>query len=281
MNTQYVYLNGEILAAQDAAVSPFDIGLLRGYAVFDLLRTVNGAPFLLAEHLGRLRASAAQLDLTVPVSDEAIGLVIAELLERNGHEEATVRLVLTGGVSPDGMTFDASTPTFTILTADLHEPPAALYETGGKLITLEHRREMPEAKTTGYLTMIKHRARADAEGAMDLLYHADGHVSEAASASVYFVRGEKILAPRDRVLRGTIGTFVLELAKYHYEIVYGEVSLKDARRADEVFLTSTTRAVVPIVQLDGLPIGTGTPGPVTRDLMERYHEAVFAPDSSV
>jgi len=186
-----------------------------------------------------------------------------------------VRLVLTGGVSPDGMSFDPSTPTFYILTADLHEPPATLYETGGKLITLEHRREMPEAKTTGYLTMIKHRARADAEGAMDLLYHADGQVSEAASASVYFVHGEKILAPRDRVLRGTIGTFVLELAKYHYEIVYGEVSLKDARRADEVFLTSTTRAIVPIVQLDDRPIGTGTPGPVTRDLMERYHEAVF------
>jgi len=275
MNTQYVYLNGQILAAQDAAVSPFDIGLLRGYAVFDLLRTVGGRPFLLAEHLDRLRASAAQLGLTVPVSNAAIGLAIDELLERNGHGEATVRLVLTGGVSPNGMSYDPSTPTFYILTQELHELPAVVYETGGKLITHEHRREMPEAKTTAYLTMIKNRARADEAGALDLLYHADGQVSEAASASVYFVRGETILAPRDRVLRGTIGTLVLELAKYHYEIVYGEVSLEDARGADEVFLTSTTRGIVPIVQLDDLPVGTGTPGPVTRDLMARYHEAVF------
>lgn len=275
MNTQYVYLNGQILAAQDATVSPFDIGLLRGYAVFDLLRTVGGRPFLLAEHLDRLRASAAQLGLTVPVSDAAIGLAIDELLERNGHGEATVRLVLTGGVSPNGMSYDPSTPTFYILTQELHELPAVVYETGGKLITHEHRREMPEAKTTAYLTMIKNRARADEARALDLLYHADGQVSEAASASVYFVRGETILAPRDRVLRGTIGTLVLELAKYHYEIVYGEVSLEDARGADEVFLTSTTRGIVPIVQLDDLPVGTGTPGPVTRDLMARYHEAVF------
>src|SRR5450759_1287243 len=130
MDTRYIYFNGHIVPADQAAVSPFDIGLLRGYAVFDLLRTVGGRPFLLAEHLKRLRASAAHLGLAVPATDGEISAVIDELLALNGHAEAAVRLVLTGGVSPDGMTFDASTPTFMILTHELHEPPVKLYETG-------------------------------------------------------------------------------------------------------------------------------------------------------
>ena len=275
MKTSYVYLDGRILPAADAAISPFDIGLLRGYAVFDLLRTIGGKPFLLPEHLERLRASAAELGLAVPVDDDAIAAAIAELLALNGHEEATVRLVLTGGVSPDGMHFDPSTPTFYIITHELHEPPASIYKSGGKLIMHEHRREVPTAKTTNYLTMIKNRPRTDEAGALDLLYHADGHVFEAASASVYFVRDGKILAPSDHVLRGTIGSLVLELAANRYEIISCEVSLEDALSADEAFLTSTTRGIVPITMLDDRAVGAGVPGPVTRDLMARYREAVF------
>jgi len=275
MHAPYLYLNGQIVEAKDAAISPYDIGLLRGYAVFDLLRTVHGRPFLLAEHLQRLRASAEHLNLTVPATDAEISSAIDELLARNGHDEATVRMVLTGGVSPDGMGFDPATPTFFILTHDLHEPPASLYESGGKLITERYHREVPEAKTTNYLTMLKNRSRTAEEGALDLLYHDGERVFEAASASVYFVRGTTILAPSDMVLLGTIGSIVLELAREHYDVVFGDVSLEAALGADEAFLTSTTRGILPIVQLDDNVIGNGTVGPVTRDLMERYRAEVF------
>ena len=275
MNTTYVYLNGDIVPASQAAISPFDIGLLRGYAVFDLLRTVNGRPFLLAEHLTRLRESAAHLGLSVPVGDEEIASVIAELLVRNRHEEATVRLVLTGGVSPDGMTFDTATPTFFIITSELHLPPDSLYSQGGKLLTHLHRREVPLAKTTNYLTMVQNRPLADEAGAMDLLYHDGEHVYEAASASVYFVRGTTILAPRDSVLRGTVGSYVLDLARERHDVLFTDITLADAFSADEIFLTSTTRAVVPIVRLDDTVVGDGTPGPITRELMASYRRSVF------
>ena len=275
MRTHYIYLNGEIVSADQAAISPLDIGLLRGYAVFDLLRTVKGEPFLLAEHLERLRGSAAHLGLTVPASDDEIAEAIRELLRLNDHAEATVRLVVTGGVSPEGMTFDSGTPTFFILTHDLHEPPPELYETGGKLLTHHHRREVPEAKTTNYITMLQNRERIRDEGALDLLYHDGERVFEAASASVYFVRDTTILAPKDSVLWGTIGTYVLELAKHHYEVVLCDVALDDALGADEAFLTSTTRGVVPIVSLDDRPVGDGRVGPVVRDLMALYRSAVF------
>lgn len=275
MKTNHVYLNGEIIPADQASISPFDIGLLRGYAVFDLLRTVGGKPFLLEEHLQRLRESAAHLGLSVPASDDEIASAVTELLARNGHEEATVRFVLTGGVSPDGMTFNAETPTFFILTHELHLPPASLYEAGGTLASHLHRREIPLAKTTNYLTMVQNRPLAEKFGAMDLLYHDGEHVFEAASASVYFVRGTTILAPRESVLYGTIGSYVLDLARERYDVLFTDITLADALSADEVFLTSTTRAVVPIVRIDDVVIGDGTPGPVTRDLMATYHQAVF------
>lgn len=275
MTTTYLYLNGDIIPADSACISPYDIGLLRGFAVFDLLRTVHGRPFLLGEHLKRLRESAAHLGLQVPRTDEEIAEIIDELLERNGHEEATVRLVLTGGVSPDGMQFDAATPTFFILTADIHLPPDSLYSEGGKLVSHLHRREAPLAKTTNYLTMLQQRPATDEAGAMDLLYHDGEHVFEAASASVYFVRGNTILAPRNSVLWGTIGSYVLELARGRYDVLFTDITLADAFSADEVFLTSTTRAVVPITAIDDAVIGDGTPGPITRELMTAYREAVF------
>jgi len=277
MTTTYLYLNGDIIPADSACISPYDIGLLRGFAVFDLLRTVHGRPFLLAEHLKRLRDSAGHLGLRVPCTDAEIAEAIDELLERNGHDEATVRLVLTGGVSPDGMQFDPQTPTFFILTQDIHLPPDSLYAEGGKLVSHLHRRETPLAKTTNYLTMIQHRPSTEAAGALDLLYHDGEHVFEAASASVYFVRGNTILAPRDSVLWGTIGSYVLELARTRYDVLFTDVTLADAFSADEVFLTSTTRAVVPITAIDDTVIGDGKPGAITRELMAAYDEAVFGP----
>ncbi len=273
MSNHFIYLNGEIMPAERAAISPFDVGLLRGYAVFDLLRTINGVPFLLKEHLRRLHSSADMLGLRVPISDTTVTRVIEELLELNAHTEATVRLLLTGGVSSDGMHFDPATPTFMIMTAELHSPPASIYTDGAKLTLVEHTREIPEAKTTNYLTKLLGDAKTAEEGSLELLYHTGGIVTEGASASVFFVRDGCILAPREHVLHGTMGAFVLDLARRDYEIRATEVSVSDALNADEVFLTSTTRDIVPIVRIDKHIIGEGTPGPIVRDLMDRYRIA--------
>ena len=225
LSGEYVYLNGTIMPAESAAISPFDAGLLRGYAVFDLLQTLRGEPFMVKEHLARFRNSADMLGLRVPLSDDEIVSVIHELLALNGHPEATVRMVLTGGLSPDGMHFDPATPTFFIVTHELFEVPDSVYETGAKLLAIEHSRELPEAKTTGYLTWLRHHARLDDEGAMDLLYHSGGVISEAATASVYVVRDGRILAPKGGVLWGTVGSWVLELAAEEFEVVSCDITL--------------------------------------------------------
>ena len=122
--------------------------------------------------------------------------------------------------------------------------------------------------------MLSNRPRVTAEGALDLLYHRNGTISEAASASFYLVRGRTILAPASDVLWGTVGTFVVELASEHYPVERTELTLDDAYAADEAFLTSTTRGVVPIVSLDDTLIASGSVGPVTADLVARYRRAL-------
>lgn len=275
MQNTYLYLNGRIMPAEEASISPFDIGLLRGYAVFDLLRTVAGRPFLLAEHLQRLRQSADQLCITVPASDDEITKAIDELLTLNPHEaEATVRIVLTGGVSDDGMSFGTNPATLMIVTHDLHEPPASTYETGGSLITQLHTREAPLAKTTNYVTKLLCQDRVSQSGAMDLLYHDGTHITEAASASFYIVRGGSILVPERDVLWGTVGQLVLDAVRDRIPVVVRDVALDEVFSADEAFLTSTTRGILPITRVDDRTIADGRPGPITRELMGVYADAV-------
>lgn len=277
MRNDYVYLNDRIVPSDEAAISPFDIGLLRGYAVFDLLRTVDGRPFLLAEHLERFRSSAAHLGLAVPATDDELASAIDALLERNHPDgEATVRLLLTGGVSADGMRFDPATPTLAIMTHAFPEPPAEIYSQGAALMTVEHTREMPAAKTTNYLTMIANKPRAAEAGAFELLYHENGRVTEGASASVYAVRDGRVLAPGTDVLHGTVGALVLERARSRRDVVACDITLDAMLGADEVFLTSTTRGVVPIVRIDEHAIGDGTPGPITRELMREFDSIIEA-----
>ncbi|MDZ4180123.1 MAG: aminotransferase class IV [Coriobacteriia bacterium] len=265
--TQYVYLNGSIVPASEASISPFDVGILRGYAVFDLAQTVHGRPFMLDEHLQRFRSSAGMLGLEVPLADEEIADVIAELLKRNGHTEATIRLVLTGGESPNGMHFNPATPTFFIITHELFDVPEAFYRDGAALITREYRRELPEAKTTNYLTWLRTHPAIEEAGAIDVLYHDGGYISEAATASFYIVRDGTIFAPDAGVLWGTIGSLVLELAKPDYAVIFAPIALTDALSADEAFITSSVRGVVPVVRIDEHTIGDGSVGPVVSALM--------------
>jgi branched-chain amino acid aminotransferase len=169
--------------------------------------------------------------------------------------------------------FDPETPTFAILTHELHEPPASVYENGVKLLTRQHCREIPEAKTTNYLTMLVNRPIAVAENAFDLLYLDGEKITEAASASFYIVKDGAIHAPSTKVLWGTVGSYVLDLVRGRHEVVLRDILLAEALDADEAYLTSTTRGVVPVVRLDEQMIGDGAPGPVTRELIRRFLEA--------
>src|SRR3990167_1224118 len=143
----YCYFNGKIIPESQAHISINDLGVLRGFGIFDLLRTYHGKPFLLDEHLERLENSAAIVGLKVPISRSEIKKIIQQLIEKNGIPEVTIRLVLTGGGSLDGMSCNFDAPTFFIVVHKAPQYPAEIYEKGIKVITHDYLRNSPLAKT--------------------------------------------------------------------------------------------------------------------------------------
>ncbi len=264
----FLHLNGA-LHPVDAPVLPAgDVGLLRGYGIFDYFQVRNRTPLFLDDYLNRFFTSASILGLETTLSRSGIAESIQELLSANSIADCGARLVLTGGLSPDG--FSPGTPNFLIL---LH-PPAQPHEAkGGTMLTHEHLRELPEAKTTNYLTGVTLKPRLTKAGAADPLYHHAGRVLEGARSNVFVVTADGVLATSGRsVLRGITRMRVLRLARGDGRLEISgveerDVAMEELRGAREVFLTSSSYEVLPITQIDEQPVGDGSVGPVARRLL--------------
>lgn len=267
------YFNGKILPLDKALVRIDDIGILRGYGVFDFLRTYNGKPFLLKEHLLRLRNSAKSLSLTPPLSNQEIEEIIGKLLKRNTMKDAQVRILLTGGKTINGMGFEPQNPTFAILIEPLALPPAACYTTGGKLITNEHMRHIHLAKTTNYLNAIALAPQRLKKGAVEILYLSQGNVLECSTSNFFIVKKNKVITPKDNILLGTTRNFLLKLLAKEFMIEERVIKVKELKEADEAFITATNKEVLPIVAIDGNPIGSGKIGPQTKKIMQLFASA--------
>ena len=168
MTESICYVNGEYLPVDQAFLSVQDLAVLRGYGVFDFLRTYHGQPFKLREHLLRLERSAQHIELKLPQSLDAIEQIVCETLQRNSLPEANIRVVVTGGVSTDGITPPAETGLIVLVTPVKHYP-AECYDHGVKVITVETERYIPGAKTINYIPAILAMNKARAAGAIEAL----------------------------------------------------------------------------------------------------------------
>ena len=267
---QYCFLNGKIIPREEAVVSLDDIGLLRGYSVFDSLRTYHGKPFLLDEHLQRLRNSAKALSLKVPATDSEIEKIIIELLKENKFENAQIRILLTGGKAMSGFSFDPARPTFAILVDQLTLPSADLYVSGGKLITKTYLRPDSAAKTTNYVTAVALAQEYKRKKAVDVLYVFNDNVLECSTSNFFLIKGNKLITSKDDILLGTTRNFLLKLLAYEFVIEERVVKLNELAAADEVFITATSKEVLPIIQIDDMIIGEGKVGEKTKKIMEKY-----------
>jgi len=268
----YCFRNGEIVPCEEAVVHVSDLGLLRSYAAFDYLRTHNGRPFRLKDHLARFRNSAAGLMLPLEYSDEQIRDIIGELLERSGQEEAGVRFVITGGNSPDSMT--PVKPNFFIIVEELPHYPPDYWEKGVKLITSDYQRDVPGIKSTGYLNAIKLMPLIDRSGAHDVLYCHDGQVLELARDSFFLFKENTLVTSKENILLGITRMVVLELCQNVFPVEERAVRADELTQATEAFLTGTTKGVMPVVKIDDNTIGDGTVGPNTRKLMDLFKQHV-------
>lgn len=276
MASNFCYFNGKIVPANHALIHPDDLGILRGYGVFDVLKTVNGKIFLFDEHFQRLSDSAEYLGVRLPVSKVKIKKAIKKLVSKNKIKQASIRIVLTGGRSADAMHFDSkSSSTFYVLVSEFKPLEPSLYKNGVKLAIVDHSRDAAEIKTTNYVEAVKAiNERQKKEKFFEILYVSGGVVLEAATSNFFAFIGNKLIAPKDNILKGITRNLVIKLAGKEFAVEERKLKLKELNSATEAFITATNKDIVPVVQIDDKKIGEGKPGKNTKRLMEFFEEFV-------
>lgn len=270
---KYFYINGQVLDIKKPAVQINDIGILRGYGVFDFFRTYHrGKIFHWEDHFARFVDSAKRLDLRVPLSREGILVLIKKLLKKNNCSDASIRLILTGGPTDDGLSYKK--PTLAITIEDLYGFPKSFYQKGVKVISCEYERPLPQAKNNNYLLAIKMAPLKKKKGAVEVLYVSRGKILEATMANFFIMKGATLITPKDDVLRGITRKVVLKLARRRFKVEEREVKISELDSATEAFLTSTNKLIMPVVMVDNKKIGDGVVGENTKLLMEEFKKYI-------
>lgn len=266
------YVDGEFVTAEEARIPVDDLAILRGYGVFDFLRTYNGKPIFLNAHLERLQHSAGLIGLELPWTAEKIGDLVNQTLARNTHAEANIRIVVTGGASPDFMT-PGGKPRLLILVTALSQPPGWWYSKGIKIITLHTRRSFPGAKSIDYIPATVALREARRQDAVEAVYLDDsGNVLEGTTSNIFMFAGEHLATPAEEILGGVTRMNIMAIAGDRYDVQVRRIEREELLAASEVFITSTNKGVVPVVRVDANRIGRGVPGERTRGLMRAFGE---------
>jgi branched-chain amino acid aminotransferase len=283
-NGMKIYLNGKLVDEKDAVVSVFDHGLLYGDGIFEGTRVYNGRIAFLDEHVDRLFDSAKVIALNIGMTKEQMKQATVETCRANGMKNGYLRHVVTRGTGTLGLNpYLCKQAQVIIIAADIQLYPAELYEKGMRIITAGTIRNMAEAvnprvKSLNYLNNIMAKIEAINAGVMEcLMLNAQGYVAEASGDNIFIIKGNRLMTPppwcgglegitRDKVMQlaRELGMEVQETVMTRYEIW----------TADEAFLTGTAAEVIAVVELDKRLIGDGTPGPITRKLIEAYRDFV-------
>ncbi len=282
-----VYLStlGRPVGPDEARVSVFDRGFLFGDDVFETMRTAGGRPLEIDRHLARLTRSADAIGLSLPWSESELRAVIDETHRASGNDESYVRMVVTRGTGPlrlDPRTADD--PTLVVIVQPLRLPSAQRYARGLAAMIVEMTTTGsgldPTIKSGNYLGNIQALRRAIAHGAEDaILCNAAGRIAEGATSNVFMVAAGVVVTPpvTAGLLPGITRGVVCELGRELGLVLEEQPILPDElRRAEEVFLTSSVRAIMPVTRLDGREVGAGVEGATTRRLRERYERYVEA-----
>ena len=246
----WVYLDNRLIPAAEAKISVLDLGLLRGVGVTDYLRTYEGRPFRLRDHLIRFQNSAVEIGLTLPKTIEEMEAIVEELIARMSSPETSLKLVLTGGIAPDQY-LPIGNPIFFVLAYPFVPFPKTFYERGIKVVTECYLRSHPTAKTLHYLPAIVAMQKAAKIGADEVLFHTEeGFLLETGTANFFAIRGGTLITPSSSILKGITRQLLLELAQGKFPIEEREVHRDELPTFDGVFLTSSNREVMPIASIN-------------------------------
>jgi branched-chain amino acid aminotransferase len=276
-----VYINGKLFDKADAKISVYDHGLLYGDGVFEGIRIYDGKVFKLKEHVDRLFESARAIKLEIPLTREQMADAIRQTVLANAKKDGYIRPIVTRGAGYLGLDpRKTSDPQVIIIVDDISLYPQELYENGLEIATVPTIRNHPSAvnpriKSLNYLNNILAKIEGVQQGCLEsLMLNHKGEVAECSGDNVFLVKNGQLRTPPidAGILEGITRDCVLELAR-SAKIPAAEVALTrhDVYIADECFLTGTAAEVIPVVKCDGRVIGSGKPGPITKQLREAFH----------
>lgn len=267
----YSYFNGKIKTLDKIGISPYDLGFIRGYSVFDAMRTQNGNPLLLNEHWQRFQNAAKALNLKIPISENKYQGIVKKLLKLNNFPETLIRMILTGGISKDAFSLSGR-ETFLILMEKFKPLNKEIYEKGVSAVTLNFCRELPEIKTTNYLEAIRCQNLKNHYKAFEIIYIKNNEVLEASTSNIFIFKKNILITPKDKILSGITRNLVIKIAKNLFQIEERKIFEKELFNASEAFLTATNKNIVPIVKIDDKRINNGKIGKNTEILMNKFSE---------
>lgn len=279
-----IWINGKLVDKSEAKVSVYDHGLLYGDGVFEGIRVYAGKVFKLKEHIERLYDSARAIWLEIPLSHAQMTEAVLTTVKANNKIDGYIRLVVTRGAGSLGLDPRKCTdPQIIVIVDDITMYPPKLYEEGMEIITASTIRNHPGAlnariKSLNYLNNILAKIEAIQANCLEaIMLNHNGEVAECTGDNVFLVKHGILATPSIHagILEGITRNTVLELARAA-NVPTREMTLTkhDVYTADECFLTGTAAEVIPVVKVDGRPIGNGKPGAITRQLRERFHQLV-------
>jgi D-alanine transaminase len=275
--SEIVYLNGEFLPLERAAVSVLDRGFIFGDGVYEVIPAYSRHAFRLPEHLTRLKNSLDAIRLANPMSDAEWTRLVHEIIARNQGDDQSIYLQVTRGVAKRDHAFPKDVkPTVFLMSSALVAPSRELVENGVPAVTATDFRWLKcNVKSTSLLGNCLLRQMAADAGATEIVLFRDGYLTEASASNVFVVKGGVLLAPPKNhlVLPGITYDVVLELAQLgKVPHAVREIPEQDVRSADEIWITSSTKEVLAVTTLDGRAVGTGKPGAVFRTIHALYQD---------
>lgn len=270
-----IWLNGELVDAATAAISPFDHGLLTGDGIFETLKAYGGEPFATSRHFERMVNSATTLGLTPPAQDTVVE-AMRTVLKANAMEEARVRVTLTGGVGPLGS--DRGDTGQTLMVAASPVPERKPF---AKVATVpwprNERGALAGLKTTSYAENVMALQSAFDRGCSEAIFgNLAGNLCEGTGSNIFIVRGGQLITPplSSGCLAGVTRSVVIDLCReLGIDLEETDTPFSDLPNAEEAFLTGTLKEVQGIAEVDGVEIGPA-PGPITAKLFAAFHELV-------
>lgn len=273
---EFVFLNGQFLRGDKAKVSVFDHGFLYGDGVYETLRTYNGKVWLLDEHLARLERSVKALRLKLPYNRKKLAAAVLKVTRMNGHKESRIRIEVSRGAN-DFDFFTCKRPTVLVAARPLDVLPKKSYTAGVRAVAVHGGRAMPEVKSISQIAYIAAQQQVKAKKAYEGIYVDEkGLVREGTITNVFIVKKGVVYTPESGMLGGLTRDFLIKLLKKNrMRVVVGDFSVQKLRDADEIFLTNTTKGIIPVSHLNTKKIGRGKPGVVTSKLTNLFHAETY------